>query len=206
MDTNDLKLEEDYIDCFQEIANVAMGRAADLLARILEVFIILPIPNVNLLEASELKMALSAIDENEQVSAVCQGFIGGGLSGEALLIFNDTSFTDIAKLNKNKAIKEADESLELEILMDTSNILIGACLKGIAEQLDINFSQGHPTVLGRHVNISDLVKNNDQRWKKTLAIEINYTIENHNVNCDLLLLFTEDSLKMLKEKANYLLS
>jgi len=204
MSNNLQKLEEDYIDCFREITNVAMGQAADLLARLLNVFIILPIPNVNLLEESELRMALASIDESDQVSAVCQGFIGGSISGEALLIFNDASFEDIAKLSQPD-VKEIDEVMELEILMDTSNILIGACLRGIAEQLDIHFSQGHPTVLGRHVNVSELMKTNANRWKQTLAIEINYTIEHHQVNCDLLLLFTDSSLARLKEKADYLL-
>ncbi|AJQ95973.1 hypothetical protein [Gynuella sunshinyii] len=196
--------DEVYRDCFQEITNVAMGQAADLLARILNVFIVLPIPNVNILESSELHMALSAIDESRSVSAVCQGFIGGGISGEALLIFNDSSFSDVAHLRHNFN-SDINENVELELLMDISNVLIGACLRGIADQLDLKFSQGHPKVLGRHVNVEQLIKTNAQRWKKTLAIEVNYTIEEHDVNCDLLLLFTEDSFETLKTKADYLL-
>ena len=41
-------LDPDLRDSYQEIANVAMGRAGDLLARLLDVFVELPIPNVNL--------------------------------------------------------------------------------------------------------------------------------------------------------------
>ena len=47
-----INLEEEYRDCFQELTNIAMGQAADKLARFLDVFIVLPVPNVNLLEAS----------------------------------------------------------------------------------------------------------------------------------------------------------
>ena len=43
-----IKIDSDMLDCYQEIANVAMGRAGDLLARLLDVFVVLPIPNVNL--------------------------------------------------------------------------------------------------------------------------------------------------------------
>ena len=46
-------------DVYQELANVSMGQAADLLARLLNAFVVLPIPNVNVLEVSELHMALS---------------------------------------------------------------------------------------------------------------------------------------------------
>ena len=192
----------EYKDCIQEIANVAMGQAADLLARLLNVFVKLPIPNVNELEVSELVMAL-AVSENETYSAVCQGFIGSGISGEALLLFNDSSFADIAKLLNFKG--ELDRTIELELLMEIASILVGACINGIAQQLDTKFSQGHPVVLGQHVKVSELIKANAKRWKKTLAIEITYEIENYNISCDLLMLFTEDSIDNLNKRLSYLM-
>jgi chemotaxis protein CheY-P-specific phosphatase CheC/CheY-like chemotaxis protein len=200
---NETFLDPELRDCYQEIANVAMGRAGDLLARLLDVFVVLPIPNVNLIEVSELSMALSAVEENESTSGVCQGFIGAGISGEALLILNDSSFQDVAKLMSYK--HELDESSELELLMDMANVLIGACLNGVSEQLDMSFSQGHPVVLGQHRKISELIATNSTKWKKTLAIEISYNIENYPIKCDLLLLFTEESMKTLNNKLAYLL-
>lgn len=193
----------EYRDCIQEISNVAMGQAADLLARLLNVFVKLPIPKVNILESSELQMALSLTEQNNTYSAVCQGFIGSGISGEALLIFSDSSFTDIAQLLKYKG--EIDRTVELELLMEVASILVGACTNGIAEQLDTTFSQGHPVVLGQHVKVSELIKANAKRWKKTMAIEITYEIENYNISCDLLLLFTEDSLENLQKRLSYLM-
>ena len=195
--------EVDYRDCIQEISNVAMGQAADLLARLLNVFVKMPIPNVNILEVSELEMALSLSQSNDTLSAVCQGFIGSGLSGEALIMFSDSSFSDMAKLLRYEG--EIDKTVELELIMEIASILSGACIKGIAEQLDIGFSQGHPMVLGQHVKVSDLIKANANRWKETLAIEITYEIENHNITCDVLLLFTEDSLEKLYKKLSYLM-
>ena len=82
--------------------------------------------------------------------------------------------------------------------------MIGACLQGISDQLDINLSQGHPVVLGQHVVISDLIKSNKQ-WNKTLSIEIAYSVENLNVHCDLLLLFTEDCIDALRDRISYIL-
>lgn len=196
-------LEDDLRDCYQEIANVAMGRAGDLLARLLNVFVVLPIPNVNLIEVSELSMALSAVESHESTSGICQGFIGAGISGEALLILNDSSFKDVAKLMNYQY--EVNDSTELELLMDLANVLIGACLNGISEQLDMSFSQGHPVVLGQHRKISELVSHNTSRWKRTLAIEISYNIEDYPIKCDLLFLFTEESMKTLNNKIGYLL-
>ncbi len=198
-----IKDQTDFIDSCQEIVNVAMGRAADLLARLLGSFVVMPIPNVNMLEASELRMALQFIKGRDSQSAVCQGFIGQGIAGEAFLIFNDASFSDIARLMKHEGTM--NEAVQLELLMDVSSVLIGACLKGMAEQLDISFSQGHPMVLGRHVKIDEILEQNRSRWNRILAIEIAYSIENTDINCDLMLLFTEDSVAPLNERIACLL-
>jgi chemotaxis protein CheY-P-specific phosphatase CheC/ActR/RegA family two-component response regulator len=199
----ELMLSPELRDCYQEVANVAMGRAGDLLARLLDVFVKLPIPNVNFIEVSELSMALKAVEASESTSGICQGFISAGISGEALLILNDSSFKDVASLMNYQY--DEDEGTELELLMDLANVLIGACLKGISEQLDIVFSQGHPVVLGQHRKISELIANNTNKWKKKLAIEISYSIENYPIKCDLLLLFTEKSMQTLNNKLSYLL-
>lgn len=195
--------EIDKKEGYQEVANVAMGQAANLLATLLDCFVVMPIPLVSMIEVSELRMAIQQIDDNDMVSGVCQGFIGAGIAGEALLIFNESSFEDIAGLMK--FVGEIDETAQVELLMDVANILIGACLKGIAEQLDINFSQGHPLVLGRHVKVDDLLGRNASRWTRTLTIEMGYTIEDRNISCDLLLLFTEDSIEPFDELVSYLI-
>ncbi|WP_445766686.1 response regulator [Rheinheimera sp.] len=201
--TPSVELGAEMRDVLQELTNVAMGQAGDLLARLLNVFVKLPIPNVNLIEVSELHMALASVEHESTTSAVCQGFIGGGVSGEALLILTDSSFKDIARLMNYQA--ELNVKTELELLMDVANILIGAVLKGLAEQIDMSFSQGHPVVLGQHAPVSELIKANARRWRKTLAIELSYGIENYDIRCDLMLLFTEDSLKTLNYKVAFLL-
>jgi len=196
-------LTEDQRDCYQELTNVAMGQAADCLARLLNAYVVLPIPKVSVIENSDLNMALQGAHSDSSVSAVCQGFIGAGIAGEALLMFNDTSFASLASLMKYSG--PLSQQAELELLMDTSSILIGACIHGIGEQLEIVFNQGHPVVLGQHCDMNDLLNHGNNGWNRTLAIEIHYTIEHVNIECELLLLFTEDSVKALNRKIDYLL-
>jgi chemotaxis protein CheC len=199
-------LTEDQRDCLQEITNVAMGRAGDRLARLLDVFVVLSIPHVSILNPTDIAMALQSLNRENSgavVHGVCQGFIGGGIAGEAMLIFNGTDFDDLARLLKYERV--ADEQAQYELLMDTANVLNGACLKGLAEQLDTHFSFGPPMLLGQHCNIADLLQNNNMKWKQALVVEINYTIENHQINCDLLLVVAEHSISGLIEKLNYLL-
>jgi chemotaxis protein CheY-P-specific phosphatase CheC len=190
------------LDGCQEVANVAMGRAVDLIARLLNTFVVMPIPNVNMMEMGELRMMLDQIAGENQVSAVCQGFIGSGISGEALLIFNDSTASDLAKLMNYHG--QIDKTVELELFMDVASVFISACLQGISDQLDIPFSQGHPIVLGHHVKVSDLIERNSNAWKQTLAIEMGYQLEHQNIGCEVLLFFAEDSLPELETLISYL--
>src|SRR5690606_2677884 len=161
-------LTEDQRDCLEEITNVAMGQAGDRLARLLDVFVILSIPHVSVLKPTDIVMALQALnrESEEPIFGVCQGFIGGGLAGEAMLIFNNTDFDDLARLLKYEPSE--DIQARNELLMDTANVLNGACLKGLAEQLDTHFSFGPPMLLGQHCNITDLVQSNSMRWNEAL--------------------------------------
>ena len=154
------ELPETLRDCYQEVTNVAMGQAGDHLARIMNVFVELPIPNVNLIEVSELNMMLRDIDKTETTTGVCQGFLGDGISGEALCILSDSSFHDIADILG--VTGQVDDQLQLELLMDAGSLLIGTILRGIANQLDMHFRQGHPVILGQHQSVSDLIKANQK--------------------------------------------
>lgn len=199
-----LPLTEEQRDCLQEVTNVAMGQAADRLARLLDAFVVLSIPHVNTLAPTDIAMALEALSSQQgSVSGVCQGFIGGGFSGEAMLIFNDGSFADLAQL------MQYDEALtpqtEHELLMDASNVLIGGCMKSLAQQLDTQFSQGAPILLGQHCDIQQILTNQTMRWKQALVVELNYKIENYNINCDLLLVMSEHSIRGLLQKLDYLI-
>ncbi|MCZ2723669.1 response regulator [Marinomonas sp. 15G1-11] len=189
-------------DCLQEVSNIAMGKAASVLADMLNVFVKLPVPNVNMLEVSELQMALGYGEKENQCSAISQGFVGSGIAFEALLIFSDASFPDMAKLLNYSG--ELDRDAEVELLMDVSSVLIGPFMSALGGQLNIDFSHSHPVLLGQHVPIKDLINIKRAHWKKTLAVEIVYEVENYQISCDLMLLFTEDSVDVLERLLSYL--
>ncbi|MBC6987734.1 response regulator, partial [Alteromonas sp. BZK5] len=133
------------------------------------------------------------INRNDSVSAVSKGFISEGISGEALVIFTDTNSQNIVELLKYPPSASSDQ-LALEALMDVSNILIGACLNGLSEQLNVAFSHTHPVLLGQHQGLSTLLSDNVQRWGKLMAIEIGYAIKARDISFDLLLLFPGDAM------------
>ena len=190
-------------DIYMEVANVSMGRAADALARHFDVFVHLPLPNVNIFEVSELHMALRDIADNDQVSGVCQGFSGEGIAGEALVLLSDSSVSDLKKLMKVPA--DSEELEELELLMDVSNILVGSFLNGLGQQAEVRFFQSSPVLLGQHISIESVICNTSGSFHKTMTFEVSYTIEGTSIRCDLLFMFVDESLPLLDHKLSYLL-
>lgn len=197
-----LEISVSLNEYLQEVSNVAMGRSSDLLARLLRVFVKQPIPKVAFIANSELHMAISAVNDCDTYSAVCQGFTGAGIAGEALLLFSDASFRGMAELLHYENLE--GESVNVEVLMDMSSILFGAFLKGIGDQLDLKLGLGHPSVLGQHRQITDLLEHQNSREEQLLCIEISYTLEERNVQCDMLVLLTEDSVPFLEQRLQYL--
>ncbi|MBE0487318.1 response regulator [Marinobacter sp.] len=196
------KISVSLNDYLQEISNVAMGRSSDLLARLLKVFVKQPIPKVAFIANSELHMAITAAQRGDEYSAVCQGFTGAGMAGEAMLLFEDASFQEMADLLHYNV--QQGEAVNVEVLMDMSSILFGAFLNGIGDQLDLKLGLGHPTVLGQHRPINELLEHHSKREEQLLCIEISYTIENRDIHCDMLILFTEDSVPFLEKRLEYL--
>ncbi|EKB3554315.1 TPA: response regulator [Vibrio parahaemolyticus] len=190
-------------DIYMEVANVSIGRAADALARHFDVFVQLPLPNVNIFEVSELHMALRDLASHDNVSGVCQGFCGEGIAGEALVILSDSSVSDLKKLMKVPA--DSDELEELELLMDISNILVGSFLNGLGEQSEVRFFQSPPVLLGQHISIDSIIESTTGAFKRTMTFEVSYNIEGTSIRCDLLFMFVDESLPLLDNKLAYLM-
>ncbi|EKO3961269.1 response regulator [Vibrio fluvialis] len=190
-------------DIYMEVANVSIGRAADALARHFDVFVQLPLPNVNIFEVSELHMALRDLADNVHVSGVCQGFSGEGIAGEALVLLTDSSVADLKKLMKVPADNEELE--ELELIMDVSNILVGSFLNGVGEQAEVRFFQSSPVLLGQHIPIDSVIQSTAGSFKKTMTFEVSYNIEGTSIRCDLLFMFVDESLPLLDSKLAYLM-
>ena len=200
--TQTTSLSENQRDCLQEISNIAMGQASDYLARLLNSFVVLSVPHVAILTPAEIAMAVQTIGD-DSVSGICQGFIGGGIAGEAMLLFNDTSFIDLALLMKFEG--DLNTLTERELLIDSTNVLVGALLRGIAEQLDIEFSFGPPAIMGQHQRLDKLLVSENARWDRTLVINVNYSTEGQHIQCDLLFIITESSLPRFLDKIACLL-
>jgi len=190
-------LTRDQKDALQEIANIGMGQAGEVIARVLNEFVTLSIPRILILKPNLIPPALQRMVNSDSVSAVRQAF-HGNLRGETIVLFGAQRCNDLAVLMGYT--EEIDHATEMEILLDISNILVGACLGGIAKQVNADIGFSAPSLMADHVPVSGILKINDVPWECTLLVEVNFRLEKPGFACHLIILMPENELKALTGK------
>lgn len=186
---------------FQETANIAMGKAGERLSLLFDVPIQLSIPTVSMIATSELYIMLKGNSEDNFCSVISQGFVGGGVKGESILIVDRASLPRIASVLGHANLPARD--IERDILVDISGLLSGSFLKSYFEQLGIvQINQGIPAFLGFKGQLEHLNCSGEQ--KQALAIEVSYHIPSESIQCELLLVFTVDSLAAMHQRSELL--
>ncbi|WP_338022827.1 response regulator [Aliidiomarina soli] len=184
-------------DLMQEVVNIAMGEAGASLSKLLNTFVKLPVPKVMSCRYDELHRHIAAANYTT-LSGVTEGFIGNNITGEAILLIDEQSFGRLFKLfDYDQRLRKVSD---LEVLVDLSSVITGACLQSIGTQLDLQLSYSAPVMLGRQQNASELL-NNANKAQQVLAIEVNYAIPDQSIDCDLLIVFTEQSIAELEDRA-----
>ena len=189
-------LDSDQKDALQEISNIAMGTAAAGLAKVLDSFVRLSVPRINIVETSSIAERLStSLTQHREVSAVRQAFYNQ-VEGEVVVVFGEDGCRDLADLLDYDA--NGPEAVKQELLLDVSNILVGACMNGIAQQLGSQISYSPPEILCRAVPLDRLFVGHQPTCEQALLIEIDFSLEARSFSCHMLTFFAPESFETLR--------
>ena len=190
----ELPLSEDQRDCLQEITNVAMGAAAESLADFTDTFVNLPIPCIRCVDSSSLIDSLKESAGYDSVSSISQLFKFSGLNCYALIVINDESMTDLARCT-GRSLENADGVKQL--LHDLCVTINSTCFDRLGEMIENTVETEVPTVENMQMPFESIEIEAVANSHHLITVDIHYHIENHMFNCDLLLLFPEDTLDQL---------
>ena len=187
-------LDEDQLDCLQELINVAMGQASDQLARYLDTFVFLQVPNIELVNAQNFSQSLT--QDQLSTAVVSQGFFGyEGIRGEALLMYQHKDSDHIADLLGYEPGELSDE----EQLIDISSILTTTFLNVFASQIENQMSYNAPKLLSNgQASVSEYLDNLSFNWDMALKVNITYQVTDYSFNCDMILLIPESAIINIK--------
>jgi len=198
---------EEQRDALQEIANLAMGQAATRLARLLDTFIELSVPRVRVVRAEDAARTLRDMTGiEESVTAVRQGF-RSDLKGEALVICRSSGVGQLCALVNDPYVNSAYDSVsQTELMFDVANVLTGACVSCILNQLDRTPIFSAPGLLGEKISLDDVFQADVLAWKTALLLEVNFALEDQTFRAHLVMLMAEDSIRRMNEALDALLS
>jgi chemotaxis protein CheC len=141
-----MNLDEFETDALTELFNVGLHRAAASLSEITGQRIIVEPPRLWICPADEAEKRLRELLSGE-LAAVHQVF-GGAVAGDAALLIEQSKAADLARLvTQGEAATggRLDQSAR-EVLAEVGNVVLGACLSGFGDMLNVPVSFYVPTV------------------------------------------------------------
>ena len=133
-------------DALGEIANMAMGRAANSIRKMVGHQVLLSVPAVEILSKETAAQIVGAPD-NRILVAVRQDF-AGAFSGRALLIFPETSSLELmrAVVGRSLSVKDIVEFQD-EASAEIGNVILNSWVATIANLLKRSLPMSLPIVL-----------------------------------------------------------
>lgn len=166
-------------DALVEIFNIAIGRSAAAMSRIVNDEIVLSIPSLAFLSGKEALHNLSGIS-NRRVCGVMQEFTGP-FHTKAMLMFPEEQSLEIVRLmvGESYSLDELSE-LEQEAMGEIGNILLNACIGSIANITGNEFNSTLPEVLlGTGAEILALDKQPEQ--ETVLLVYIDFIVAQRTI-------------------------
>lgn len=203
MDNKDLVLTEMELDALQETMNISFGSAAADLAEIMDIFIQLTVPNISSVKINELPDYINGEITDFSTCNVIQQKYYGDFEGMAFLIFpygNERDLISYFQHNDTELFK-SDQliDLEKEVLLEISNILIGACIGRIFEMLNSRISYQPPQIISGSDFDNNYVSSELNSQDLAITMKTFFSFEDRDTKGYLILINSQSSIPHLKK-------
>jgi chemotaxis protein CheC len=186
----------------QEIANIGMGAAGAKLAVLLDRFVALSIPRVALVEREQIRTQVELmLGANRHFTAFRQSF-RSDIAGEAMTFFDDDGTEELCEAIYGQAQPHSQAGAPSEWLFEVANLLTGACLSSLLEQLGRLPTFSVPRAIGTSLYAEDIVDLPKLDLDRALLLDINMRIEHSGFKVHLLVLMADGSIERLGAALN----
>jgi chemotaxis protein CheC len=196
-------LSVDKRDALQELVNIGMGAAGAALAKALGAFVQLAVPGVDLLDRRRVATLLDDGSwANQDVEAVRQPFFGAFM-GESVMVFDGHTHAELCDLLGYGPDSGASE--RQEGLLDMANVVIGACVNGIAEPLNEVISFAPAARLGGRAEMHALLSRGPEALSQGLVVNVDFKLEGRAFLSRVLVFLPEHSITKIDQALTRLL-
>jgi len=186
----------------QEIMNIAFGSASGDLEDVIDVSIVLHVPEINILPIKQLPEYMKKSVELNESSTVIEEKFWGEFSGSAILVFPENLSSDLLSILSGQDSNSFDTSdadiMEKGILLEIGNILIGACIGKITELLKTVVTYTPPQASTGETEDFDHLLEDYQSENTAITLKTFFKFKEHNLQGNLIIITSHDSILWLK--------
>ncbi|MGL5832747.1 MAG: chemotaxis protein CheX [Waterburya sp.] len=182
-------LTYEQLDALQEIVNIGIGRAAAMLNEMVDARIVLEVPTIQLLTASQLLQEMIARFNSQSISVVRLGF-SGSLSGTAELMFPTDSASVLVAVLTGEDLDSPDlDAVKIGTLSEIGNIVINGVIGSISNILEQRMEYKIPSYCEDTIENLLLSERNMTDDVVFILAQARFAIEQLEIVGDIILIF-----------------
>lgn len=203
MSSEKITFDEDERDYLQELLNVSFGGATAVISDMLETFATLHIPEIELIDVSEIQEYINKNFESSNEYFVFSQQFRGQIEGESIFISDFNSVKQLSMVVHEDTEYQNDTDDVEEIISLTSelmNMLNSTTIKDIAKQLAKEVFLAQPIV--KKVKSNEIIGNtNLVNYKTIIMVSTHLDFKEENIKGTLYILLKPKTVQIIKEEA-----
>lgn len=190
-------------DTLAEIMNIAFGSATADLAEVIDIYVKLSVPNIQVTTAGQLPGYIKQnVVSYHEISIIEQEF-WGDFSGSGLLVLPARAARELMAILMSDGADNVSNmplaTLEEDILMEIGNILIGACVGKISELLNTFVTYSPPQIINQIITDYKKFIDSFDQFQTAIIMKTVFKFENNDLNGLLLLMTNQESISWLRK-------
>lgn len=196
----ELHISELERDIIKEILNIGLARAADSFAAIAKDKVLLKVPDIKLIEQSNL---LELVEHYADTHNIIQSDIKGDFNGATLMLFSDEHIALLSEvcLNMLEVQKGEVSVMQESLLLEISNIITGALVTQLANILKTNIYGSPPKAPQSHIadSLKDILVQHPLFKPIVFTVLTRFTHHTKNMELPLFLFFDTNTFIRILE-------
>ncbi|MEQ8662032.1 MAG: hypothetical protein RLW62_14545 [Gammaproteobacteria bacterium] len=190
-----MELKEHEADALGEVLNIAMGQAAAALSAMARTEVLMSIPSLEVLDASDYVGQFAERDDCMLVT-VSKAFVGACSGDGTLIFFIEHSMNLVRAILHEECSAEEDAGLEQEVMTEVGSVLLNCCLRTIGTVLGEPFHTSLPR-FARGLPAALLPACMSPGDGRALVARIDFALRNEDVAGHLALTLSDAALRGL---------
>jgi len=198
-------ISQEERDILQELMNIAFGNATADLAQVIDIYVQLSVPDIQVVAINKLPDYLKDAINSDSKSSIVEQKFWGSFQGSGLLVFPSGSGMDLlALLHEKESEEEPSNKVPMDLiekggLLEISNILIGACIGKFSELLGTFVTYSPPQVFHGNSDECESFINGFNPSQTAIVMKTVFDFQDKNVSGFLLILTGYESLDWLRK-------